>query len=261
MFVDLFYEDCPISSPPPRIAASSSRRHRSRARFPAPIGRHQLAQASTAPLRDLAVLLGRPVVQTTELGALHLQGDLTCQHQALVRGERARVPAQPFEIVTDERHSLGLRARVHHIDRALLAGERDCALERGLHRAASSQGPPSVVNSRQEALLDHVGDVRAAGKAPSATSLDDELERGLAEAVLQVLASQPVSMNPQQQIATGAGHQRHRGRRILARRGPPRSPGLESSACCFAPASGRHTRMSSKGALTPPSQSPTRAHR
>jgi hypothetical protein len=46
----------------------------------------------------------------------------------------------------------------------------------------------------------------------------DELERGLAEAVLEVLKAQPMAMNPQQDVALGRRHARHGLSRIVASR-------------------------------------------
>ncbi len=86
--------------------------------------------------------------------------------------------------------------------------ERERALERGLQRAAAAERAAAVVHAREEALLKCVGDVIAVGEALAAGTAREQLEDGLAETVLEVLAPQQVAVGAQQPLAPGARHER-----------------------------------------------------
>ena len=64
----------------------------------------------------------------------------------------------------------------------------------GLQRAAPAHRAAAVPHAREEALLERVGHVLAAGEALAAGAAREQLENGLAEAVLQVLAPQHVAV-------------------------------------------------------------------
>ena len=74
------------------------------------------------------------------------------------------------------------------IDAAWLdAVDRKRHLECSLHWASSGERSAPVVYTRQEALLESVGDVRPARKAPAAMGVRDHLDDRLAKAVLEIL--------------------------------------------------------------------------
>ena len=57
-------------------------------------------------------------------------------------------------------------------------------------------------------MLECIRDMQPAGEATT-TCARDELEGGLAVAILQVLSAQPMTVYAQQQLALGARDQRH----------------------------------------------------
>jgi hypothetical protein len=56
-------------------------------------------------------------------------------------------------------------------------------------------GAEAVVDAGEEALLERVGDVGAAGEPLSTAGGGEELEHGLAEAVLEILGAQEAAMD------------------------------------------------------------------
>jgi hypothetical protein len=78
---------------------------------------------------------------------------------------------------------------------------------RGLDRTASAHRAPSVTDTRQEALLQRVGDVIVAHeRSCTRPRAGDKLQRGLAEAVLEVLEAEAVTVHPQEDLALGGRH-------------------------------------------------------
>jgi inner membrane protein YhjD len=102
-----------------------------------------------------------------------------------------------------------LRARVDDLHLPLpRAPERQRPLQRGGHRAAAGDRAAAVEHAREEALLERVGEVLAGGEPPPGARGREQLEHGLAVAVLQVLAAQAVAVGAQQPVVRGARHER-----------------------------------------------------
>jgi membrane protein len=170
----------------------------------------QRAQSRAGTPGDLAVLLERPPVQLAELRAPHAERDLRDQHEALVGREprrQARNLAQ-LQAVHDERGDLG--AGVGELQPPLpRPTERQRRGERRLLRAAAAQRAATVEHAREEALLEHVGEVPAGGVPLPAARGREQLEHRLAVTVLEVLAVQSAAVGAQQGLAPGASDERH----------------------------------------------------
>ena len=214
-------------------------------RLPTPRLRlHQPPQPRAGALGDLAVLLVRPAEALAELGAAHAERYLTGEHQPLVGCEEGREPRDLAQLVAvgDERVDLG--AGVGELQFPLAqATPRERALQVGLQRAAAAHRAAAVLYAREEALLERVGDVLAAGEAVTASTAGEQLEDGLAETILQVLAPQHVVVGAQHRLAPCARDERD----LLGRVATP-------SALQLLGRSGRHTGMSHLVAGRPPSQ-------
>jgi membrane protein len=110
------------------------------------------------------------------------------------------------------------------------------------------------MDAREEFLLERVGDMSSVGECFSASGSDQQLERRLAVAVLQVLAPQTPAMGSEQQLATRASHERDRlaGIEQTKRASTERSRARNRSFPALL--SGRHASMSVQVARRPPSQ-------
>lgn len=122
----------------------------------------QYRQPGAGALCDLAVLLCRPPMCTTELAALRVTGELTREHQSLIGRESTRKATDQPQVVTKQDEPLDVEASIGHLHSAALpSGERQSGCHRGLHRAAAAQGATAIVDTREKALLEGVGDVGA----------------------------------------------------------------------------------------------------
>ena len=208
----------------------------------------QPGQPCAGALGDLAVLLLRPAVLATEFLATLTTHELALKHQALVRREPAREAIDQSEIVARQGQALDVGASVHQFETAFPRPEWQRGGHGGFDRAASAQGATTVLDARGEALLQRIGDVGATGERAVALGSLEQLERGLAVTVLQVLPGEPVSMGRQQLLASCADDEGHR----LA--GVRRRVSGEGSETFQALLSGRHVSMSVRVAPTPPSK-------
>ena len=191
----------------------------------------------------------------TELRAAFLTRELACQHQSLVIRELAREPHDAAQVLAQTDQPLDIGTRVGDVYASAGAdGENERACQRRLHRTAPVQRTAAIVHARKELLLERVGDVGATGEALSPSGARPQLERGLAIAILEILASQTVTVRGEQQLATRAGDKRDRLAWIQqAERAP--SEGPEARCRSFrALLSGRHASMSVQVARRPPSQ-------
>jgi membrane protein len=180
-------------------------------------------------------------VRLAELRAPHAERDLRDQHEALVGREprrQARDLAQ-LQAVRDERGDLG--AGVGELQPPLpRPTERQRRGERRLLRAAAAQRAAAVEHAREEALLEHVGEVPAGGVPLPAARGSEQLEHRLAVTVFEVLAVQPAAVGAQQGLAPGASDERHQLGGVCGRRAVG--------------GWGRHTGMSHRTAGGPPSR-------
>ena len=151
----------------PALSSDLGRRRDTRARSNFPRRPSAAPQTRTRALRDLPVLLRRPAIAPAELAQLHLHPDLSGQDHLLVGlSSRARCPTLRAPRAGPQPLELGARHR--RARAARLPSQRDSRLDRGLHRAAARERAPAIVDPRDEALLEHVRDVRAAREAPAA---------------------------------------------------------------------------------------------
>jgi membrane protein len=158
-------------------------------------------------------------------------------------------------LVACQREPLHVGAAIEYLDAAVLAaGEGERFSHSRLHRAATPERPPTVVDPREESLLERVGHVGATGKR-TPTSAEQELHGRLAVAVLEILSTQAVTVSPEQQLATRARDERDR---VAGIEGPGPREGANSRRArreaSEVLSSGRHGSMSAQVARTPPSQ-------
>src|SRR5262245_26438925 len=165
--------------------------------------RHQPSQSRPRALCDLAVLLGRPAVGATERNPGDL-AQLARENETLVGGQLPREQLDLAQLVAEHDELLELRTLVD--DRDLFLSDRpqrDGGLERRVYRAASSHGPAAVADAGEESLLERPAGTHATGEAAPSARVGNELERGLAVAVLEVLPTQEVAVGPQQKLPLG----------------------------------------------------------
>jgi hypothetical protein len=171
----------------------------------------QPCQSRTGALGHLAVLLCRPAVCTTELATAHVARELACEHEPLVSRELTRDLTDAPQVVAQQRESLDVGAGVGDIDSATIAsreweGGRDCRLD----RATPAQRAATIMDTREEPLLESIGDVGVAGERFPAPSPCQQLQRRLAVAVFEILAPEAVAVGGEQQLAARAGDERNR---------------------------------------------------
>jgi hypothetical protein len=215
---------------------------------------HQSPESRAGALGDLAVLLGRPAVPAAELRATPL-GQLPREHRSLIRCQPLGERCQAAEILS-QHHEL-LEVGCHVCDVGLLfdsAADGNRRLERRLHRTAPPQRSPAVLDAGHELLLERILEMLATAEPRSSDGPGQQLEGGLAVAVLKVLRAQPVSMRPQQKLSSRECDQGD-----LLHRIPPADPDPGRVApltprTCLSLVSGRHTRVSIERPCTPPSQ-------
>jgi hypothetical protein len=216
-------------------------------------GRHQRAKPRTSSLGNLPVLLGAPPMESTEVLACTLCG-LPAEHQALILRQLAETLPDPPQLVASDRRTFGLGARIWQIQRLIRATERNRRLQCGRHRAATGYRPAAILDPGEETLLQGVPDMRPASESTSASSENHQLQRGLSVAVLQILAAQPVAVDPQQQLPLRGGDHRHRFSGIAPPAGARLQRLCKTRRSLSSGKSGRHTRMSSPVPLRPPLQ-------
>lgn len=197
-------------------------------------------QTGAAALRGLAVLLVRPAEPAAKIAAAHLH-DLAAKNEALVRAQDIRSALEGAQLEAQQRASLDISASVGYVEPAFTGNtQRDRAVEHRLSRTAAGDGAPAIVDARDEALLEDVAQVSAAGAAQrSAPRLVEQLERGLAEAVLEVLPAQMAPVDGQETPA-------------LRRRYQPKLVDELLFVPCLGLRSGRHARMSHRSTRRPP---------
>jgi membrane protein len=159
-----------------------------------------------------------------------------------------REAADQPEVVAQQGQSLDVESSVWHVHLTLPLPEWQRGGHRRLDRATSAQGTTTILDAREEALLERIGDVGAARERRVAPGSLEQLDRGLAVAVLQVLPGKTMSMSREQQLAARADHQPDSFGRVGGDRPTARGKSFEGLL------SGRHVNMSVRVASTPPSQ-------
>jgi hypothetical protein len=233
-------------------SCESLRRGRARRDSRKLVRRHRLTQAGTCALRDLPVLLARPA-QTPAARAALLVGELRGDHPPLIVGQLTQRAAQRTQLLARQHQRLDRGACVDQLD--LLVGvtrQRGRVLHGGLDRAASAERPSAIAYTREKTQLESVGGVLAANERTTASHACDELERRLAVTVFEIVTSQPVTVNAQQQLAA-----RLRDDRDVIRHIPRtcswRRRGFAVGDSFLLPTAGRHMSMSLRTPPTPPS--------
>jgi hypothetical protein len=174
----------------------------------------QVAQARPAALGDLAELLHRPAKPLAELVAVHAECDLTGQDEALIGAQLVGEFAQASEVMAcgdvlvDVGRWVGqLRERRRCLRVWIAIAAAQGVVECRLHRAATPDGAPAVADAGEEPLFERVGDVGIARKASRARArASHQFKCRLAETVLEVLPTEPVTMHPQKNVALGCRH-------------------------------------------------------
>lgn len=171
---------------------------------------HKQLQPRAGALRHLAVLLGGPIEPGTELCTAHAETHLTGQHEPLIVSQPQRKLAQAGELQTQRHQLLDGNPRVDELDTsAVRTLQRDRVIESCLHRTATAERTLTVEHSREQLLLERVSNVLSARKREFTLGTRQQLQRRLAQAVLQIFPAQPVCMDAQQQLASGLGYQRN----------------------------------------------------
>ena len=121
----------------------------------------------------------------TELGATFAR-ELVCQHEPLIARELVRESSDVAQIVAQEGKTLDVGTHVGHVDLTArrATGKRKRAGQRSLDWAAPVQRTATIVNTREEFLLERIGDVGNVGEPFSASGSGQQLERRLAVAIL-----------------------------------------------------------------------------
>ena len=214
----------------------------------------------------------------------------TPERESLIRRQLSSEASDSSQVVTEHHHLLHRRSPVEN-GKVLFSGcaQRDRGRQRSHHRATSAGRPERIADARDEAQLQRVGQVPPIDERAAATRVRKQLERRLAETVLEVLPAQLTAVGAQQHLALVAGHKRDllnrvawrsqrtsraafddvrpaRGGRDLTR--PGRSAGSDvrparggrglgghRGGWPSTAASGRHIRMSMRTPIRPPSQS------
>jgi membrane protein len=159
----------------------------------------------------------------------------------LIWAERQQKATDPPQFQTQLDELIDFDAPVEHL--LLSAAEQTVSermLEGGLGGASALERPPSVLDARDEALLQHARDVQCAQQRSTLAGAHDQLERRLAEAVLEVLTAQTAPVHRKQPLSLRAHDKRHALSGVLAWVGTRDS--------------GRHASMSSATDETPPSK-------
>jgi hypothetical protein len=184
----------------------------------------------------------RPAEPAAKIAAAHLH-DLAAKDEALVRAQHIRSPLERAQLEAQQRTSLDISASVGYLELAFARNaKRDCAVEQRLARTAAAESTPAIVDTREEALLEDVAQVDPAGAAQRpASRLVEQLERGLAVAVLEVLPAQAPAVDGEQAPALG----RRYVRKLVGEALPSSRRNVGS---------GRHACMSHPAACRPPHQ-------
>ena len=85
-------------------------------------------------------------MKSTEFTAVHLKRNLTGEHEPLLRGEPGRQRVEQLQLLAQDDELLELDAIDDQDAVPIDAVQRQRALERRLHRAATRQGPAPVVD-------------------------------------------------------------------------------------------------------------------
>ena len=164
----------------------------------------QHAQLRSGTLGNLPVLLDRPSEARTELADAHVDADLAGEHELLVAVQIGDDLAQASQLSAGDHPVLDGRAAILQLAGSVLGRvDGDRAGERRLDRAAPADRPATVLDAAQELLLERVLDVLV-GEKRRASRAGDQLESGLAVAVLEVLPAQTAAMDAEQP-ATAVG--------------------------------------------------------
>jgi hypothetical protein len=112
-----------------------------------------------------------------------------------------REPSDAAQIVACLHQSLDIDPRVGYLHP--IAGatpQRQGAGERRLDRTAPTESTAAIMDSGEKSLLQRIAYVRAIGEFTSTPGARQQLQRRLAVAILEVLATQPVTMRSEQQL-------------------------------------------------------------
>ena len=169
----------------------------------------QHAQLPARALRDLAVLLHRPAVAGAELAGPHIDIDLARKHQLLVTTQIGDDFPQSPQLDPGDHLMLDSRAAILQFAGPVVGRvNRHCSRDRRLDRAATADRPPAIFDPAQKFLLKRIEDVLIADERRS-TRARDQLERGLAVAVLEVLPAQASPVDAKQPPAPSGSDPRN----------------------------------------------------
>lgn len=210
----------------------------------------QPCEAGSRALADLAELLDGPSEMGAELGRAHVVWtQLGSEGHPLIRGQLTCRAAHPAHLLARDHDALDVSASVDDRDALAAFGERERALERRGHRATPTQGSLTVPDARVEAQLESICEMSIIREPAALANMRDQLEYGLAEAVLEVLMAESVSAEMKKERALGERDDRN-GLGRVNRAGP--EPQARAVSWNRSSASGRHTPMSLGTLVRPP---------
>ena len=150
----------------------------------------------------------RPAEGRAELGALD-PIELGAEHEPLVAAQLSGEIADAEQLESEQHERLHLRPWVGDlILHCLEQAAADRMLELRVSDAATLDRPPSVIDPRDESLLEHACEMRLARKGETLPCSYDELKRRLTEAVLEILRAQAVTMHVEQQLPSRGENER-----------------------------------------------------
>src|SRR5271166_4450933 len=212
------------------------------------LGAHQPPQPRAGALRELSILLKGPAKLLACLLSADLQ-QLAGEHQSLLLGQTPCEPLDATHLVAQHDELLELSSNVDDLDLPLArTSQRNRDLERGLHGAPPRQCAATISNSGLEALLENVGEVQPVDERAPLARIHNQLECGLAVAVLEILPTQLVTIRSQQQLTPGPRHERHLLGRI----------GAWAALAAFRPDPARTSSVLLTGGIHIPMSSPAR---
>ena len=107
------------------------------------------------------------------------------------------------QILSQQHEPLDVRAYICDLESCAVGGEEwESARQRCLFGAASAQSTATIVHSREQSLLQGVGDMSTTREPPSAPCAGEQLERCLAVAVFEVLTWKAMAVDCEQQLPT-----------------------------------------------------------
>ena len=168
----------------------------------------EVSQSCSCSLRELAETLVRPAALSADPALI--AGELRREREPLIARELSRASLDRTQLLAYEHARLDIGGEINDLctGLAVVRIERRGVLQRRLHRAATAERTAAIVDPREQLQLERMGNVPAARERASGVRVSDQLQRRLAEAVLEILTAKSVAVGAQQQLAPSARDER-----------------------------------------------------